>query len=386
MDPETYTLDVRDPISRYLPNYPRIRYTNERAGLPLNQRSPGPARHARFDELARDFLEAKRGDLSDREWRNIRNLIGSNNGPVRFFEGRLIHEISTGDIREYLEFAEARSTRGKLSPFTLRRHLSAVSGILRLAVERRLITTLPPLPRIKAKDAPRGWFSAIEYRRLCSTAHSLAQIDERVGRIENAADWHELGDLVALLVNCFLRPGEWKYLRHRHVTVDRIGPTPHLLIALERSKTGARAVASMPSAVKIYDRIVARSGCQPDDFLLLNRYSNRQTAQDKMWHLFRRLLRETGLGLDRYGRTRTLYSLRHTSLMLRLLKGENLDLLTLARAAGTSVPMLERFYLSHHTSALKLGALQSFKRDVANGSPASLRSIGTYSAAEGPKM
>lgn len=347
----------------------RIKQAEELASPPIHESaqdertavSNATACSCYFSDLANDFLDTKRPELSEREWRNLRNLIKSHNGPVRYFHAHEIGDLTTDAIRKYLRFAAEESTKGKLSPFTLRRHVSAVAGILRLAAERQLISAIPPMPRIKAKDAPRAWFPAAEYRRLCTTAHALGQNAQRRGDSQDAADWHELGDLIALLVNSFLRPGEWKNLRHRHIAADRRGPNPHLLIVLERSKTGARTVASMPSGVKIYDRIVARSGCSPDDHLFLNRYSNRQTAQDKVWRLFRKLLEKTGLRFDPHGRARTLYSLRHTSLMLRLLRAENLDLLTLARAGGTSVPMLERFYLSHLGPAMKLADLQSFK-------------------------
>ena len=176
-----------------------------------------------------------------------------------------------------------------------------------------------------------------------------------------AREWHELGDLIALQLNTFQRPSEWPHLRQRDVLVRRSGPNPHLLISLKRGKTGARVVPSMPAAVKVYDRIVARNGSNPEAYLFFNQYSNRQTAMEKAGRLFRELLDETGLRLDPFGRPRTLYSLRHSALMFRLLKAEDLDLLTLARAAGTSVAMLERFYCSHLQAEQKIANLQSFK-------------------------
>jgi hypothetical protein len=45
--------------------------------------------------------------------------------------------------------------------------------------------------------------------------------------------------------------------------------------------------------------------------------------------------------------------------MLRLLNGDNVDLLMLARNAGTSVDQLERFYLSHADPAMKVENLHS---------------------------
>lgn len=179
---------------------------------------------------------------------------------------------------------------------------------------------------------------------------------------DNTTEWAEMGDLVAFLLNTFLRPSEWPDLFQRDVVVHRSGPTPHLLISLRKGKTGARLVHSMPSAIKVFDRIVARNGADPDAYLFFSRYSNRATAQERAGRLFRQLLDHTGLRADPLGRPRTLYSIRHSALMFRLEKSDGtLDLVTLAKAAGTSVAMLERFYLNHHAPAMKLAALQSFK-------------------------
>lgn len=315
----------------------------------------------RFDRLVDDYLNFKRGDLCDREWRNLQNLFISSNGPGRYFSGKDVGDITTDGLRTYLRHAETYSRKGKLSGFTLNRHLSAVSGVLRLAKERQLIATVPEMPRVKTKDAPRSYFTQSEYRRLCSTAHSLAQRAQKANDARSAAEWDEIGDLVAFLLNTFLRPSEWTHLRQRDVAVTRSEPTPHLAIALKGGKTGARPVVTMPAAVRVYDRIVARNGGNPDKYIFFSQYLNRETATEKAGRLFRQLLDATGLRVDPFGRTRSLYCIRHSALMLRLLKSDGLDLLTLAKAAGTSVAMLERFYLSHHAPALKLRALQSFK-------------------------
>ena len=56
----------------------------------------------------------------------------------------------------------------------------------------------------------------------------------------------------------------------------------------------------------------------------------------------------------------TLYSLRHTSIMYRLLKGD-VDTLTLAKNARTSQAMIEKFYASRLTALMNLDKLHSFK-------------------------
>jgi hypothetical protein len=59
------------------------------------------------------------------------------------------------------------------------------------------------------------------------------------------------------------------------------------------------------------------------------------------------------------GQKRTIYSLRHTAIMFRLLYGRGIDLLTLARNARTSVDMIERFYASNLTAEMNIELLQS---------------------------
>jgi hypothetical protein len=71
---------------------------------------------------------------------------------------------------------------------------------------------------------------------------------------------------------------------------------------------------------------------------------------------------EAQLKYDRFDNPRTLYSLRHSALMFRLLNSEQPDIFFLARNALTSVQQLERFYLSHIESRMKIESLHSFKR------------------------
>lgn len=74
---------------------------------------------------------------------------------------------------------------------------------------------------------------------------------------------------------------------------------------------------------------------------------------------FRRLLEATNLRIGKRGQVRTLYSLRHTSIMFRLLYGRGIDLLTLARNARTSVEMIEKFYASELSAEMNVDLLHS---------------------------
>ena len=62
------------------------------------------------------------------------------------------------------------------------------------------------------------------------------------------------------------------------------------------------------------------------------------------------------------GKNKTLYSLRHTGIHFRLINSENLDMITLAKSANTSVEMLQRFYLKGAEVERNIEKLHSFKK------------------------
>ena len=97
-----------------------------------------------------------------------------------------------------------------------------------------------------------------------------------------------------------------------------------------------------------------------DDYVFFPQYKNREYALQTMRRQFDYILQEASLKYDRAGRPRTLYSLRHTALMLRLIYGGGVDIFVLAKNALTSVDQLERFYLSHAETRMKVENLHSY--------------------------
>ncbi len=98
------------------------------------------------------------------------------------------------------------------------------------------------------------------------------------------------------------------------------------------------------------------------DYVYFPEHQNREYAPQTMRRQFEIIVDAAGLRYDARGRARTLYSLRHTALMFRLLHGGKIDIFLLARNALTSVDQLEWFYLSHYESRMRIEELQSFKR------------------------
>lgn len=333
--------------------------------LPVGAKPPKDLRYA-FASLADEFVTSreKRAGKDLRAQRgatDTRKLVEAKNGLKAFFGKQDITTITTGRIREYLVFAEEQSTKGELSASTRSKHLVTLNLILKAAYEKQLLLTLPILPKQKTVDNPRPWFDQAEYRKLWMTARKLAKEAADVGDESKAKHYEELHDFVVFMVNTFLRPSEWANLRHRHVKEVVDGDTPHISITVADGKTKPRMVYSMPKGLDVYQRVSARTGSNRDNYLFKNQYFNRKTALSKMRADFENLLKAADLEVDGFGKKRTMYSLRHSAIMFRLLLGDNVDYQTLVRNAGTSIDQLHRFYASHLDPVMNLGNLQSFR-------------------------
>ncbi len=98
---------------------------------------------------------------------------------------------------------------------------------------------------------------------------------------------------------------------------------------------------------------------KPDDYLFLPNIHDRRSAMILLTGYFNKCLITANLKIGNLNQNRTLYSLRHTAIMFRLLYGKNIDLLTLARNARTSVRMIEEFYASNLTAEMNIDLIQS---------------------------
>ena len=130
-------------------------------------------------------------------------------------------------------------------------------------------------------------------------------------------------------------------------------------------------MTSMPRAAIYYKKLRALRLEQlgdpnaniDDDYVFMPNHDNRKYAYRQIARRFDVVLKEADLKNDEMGDVRTLYSLRHTSLMYRMKYGGEIDALKLARNARTSVEMLERFYLSRLESSQFTEVLHAKKQN-----------------------
>ena len=170
--------------------------------------------------------------------------------------------------------------------------------------------------------------------------------------------------MILFMVNTPIRPTDLRVLKHKHIAIVR-EPNQFLRLTHPPTKNHSSPVVSMPTTIEVYERIKARHVAakyeniedvhlfQPDSPL------NRDYALQQLHRQFDFLLEMSALKRDNNGQSRTLYSLRHTAIMLRLINGRGINLLSLARNARTSVEMIDRFYAKHLTAEMNVVDLQS---------------------------
>ena len=327
----------------------------ERNLLPLGS-SPS------FERCARELLHEQdnliaRGERNPLLNRNDQQMFKADMLP--YFQGMDVKQISFKHIDAYVTKIASRD----LSPSTIKKHLNLLHKILTYAQREGLIDRLPTLPKVKQVDTPRGWFTQEQYEVLRKTTINLIA-KNTVVRSHQITD--ELRHLITFLVNSFLRPSDIKLLRHRNVEV--VHKEQHYLrIQTEQSKTINSPVVTMESAVGIYKDLLAHQKKMnrphgPNDYLFFPHLENRNFAMQTMRRQLDVVLEEAKLKFSANGEPRTLYSLRHSAIMFRLTLGENIDLLTLARNARTSVDIIERFYARPLQAEMNINQLQSMRK------------------------
>jgi hypothetical protein len=110
-----------------------------------------------------------------------------------------------------------------------------------------------------------------------------------------------------------------------------------------QGKRGMRKSKFRPEAIAIFERVVKRGNLQPDDLLSAEHHRDG----------FRELLIAAGLR----SAGRNLKCPLSTGLMLTILRNPRINLKLLAENAGTSVAMLDQFYLKRLTVDMDVAEL-----------------------------
>jgi site-specific recombinase XerD len=325
-----------------------------------------------FKLLAEQTIESERarvirGEFAHHSLTMLRSRLYKH--VIPYFANRNIQDIDYEAIAKFTQHL----SKLKLSSITITQYLIALRKVFNYALAKELINKVPLLPKVKVSSTPRGGFDLDEYKILIRTAKNLSKIKDehkepthrnKAGGIYTARQSvpKEMAWLIGFMVNSFVRPVDIKLMQHKHIQIIR-GDHIYLRLTLPETKRHKLQIVTLRPAVRIYEALKSymskRGLASADDYLFLPEIKDREAAVYLMGKYFRNILEQTGLRDGSLGQKRTIYSLRHTAIMFRLLYGRGIDLLTLARNARTSVDMIERFYASNLTAEMNIELLQS---------------------------
>lgn len=345
----------------------------ELPGMAAVAQAPAAPSSPSFGELAarvavNEQARASRGEFSLGSWQVMRNRLDAHILP-RWAETP-VHEINHLAL---LEFTQHLSLR--FSTTTVSQYLVVVRKVLAFAVAMGELEKLPEFPKVKIHTTPRGAFTPSEYWQIIRCARRLRgqtypesadtlRASYKIRRAEQTLP-PDLAWAIGFMVHSFIRPSDLKTLKHRHVEVVR-SSSLYLRLTLPETKRHGKPIVTLQAAVRIYRELrnqqVASGHGGPDDYLFLPHLKDRNYAHWVLNFHFNWVLARTGLKQGPHGQPRSLYSLRHSAITFRLLYGQGIDLLTLARNARTSVDVINRHYASTVTGEQNIALLQSRRR------------------------
>lgn len=286
-----------------------------------------------------------------------------------FFKSRSLNKINAEVLAEFITFL----TDKKLTVSTIQGYMAHTRKLLKLLCRRGLIQAVPAFPSIKAQLTSRGAFTLTEYRSILRTSKLLRAVTFSDWGPRNKA-WirseyhqmpHEMNWLIRFMVYTFVRPGDIRQIKNKHIEIIR-GAYHYLRLNLPEVKRHKAATVSLSPAVGIFEHVLAyqtaRGYGKPDDYVFFPEEQNRRLVLDITGWAFNWILKELGIKAGPHGTDRTLYSLRHTAITFRLIYGGNIDLLTLARNARTSVEMIDKFYASTLSAEMNIALLHGKRR------------------------
>ena len=320
--------------------------------------------------LANELARSQRGEYALGSYQVLRNRLDAHILP-RWGNQPPSH-INFLALMEFTQFLSKT-----FSTTTISQYMVAVRKVLSYAVAIGELDKLPEFPKIKIVTTPRGAFTPSEYWKIIRTARRLSGQQYPASADEIRANYKirvaeqrmppDLARAIAFMLNSFIRPSDLKTLKHRHVEIVRANNT-YLRLTLPETKSHGRPIVTLQPAVRCYQQICKQQATTghggADDYLFLPALQDRNYAHWVLNFHFNWVLAETGLKMGPHGQPRSLYSLRHSSITFRLLYGQGIDLLTLARNARTSVEVINTHYASTVTGEQNIALLQSRRTRV----------------------
>ncbi len=273
------------------------------------------------------------------QWTDTNRLLRRTNGLLDYFGNKDVNKITTIDIERFFE--QLPLNNKPLSTTYMNKHKNLLKRILDSANRTDII-----YPRLRGvKPNPRGYFNIQEYKKLRDGALKLVGMTFNTQNGSEYQITEELHSFIIFMTGSMLRPtvSEIYSLKFEDIKVRELDDVKYLEFAINR-KNKPMLVQTLPTSYYAYEDIIERRPKhKQSDYLFAPQYDNRRTAMRYISSQFKQLLIELNMQKGKLGEDRTLYSLRHSSLIYNLSQ-PNVDLLDIARRADTSMKMIQDYY------------------------------------------
>ena len=273
------------------------------------------------------------------QWTDTNRLLRRTNGLLDYFGNKDVNKITTIDIERFFE--QLPLNNKPLSTTYMNKHKNLLKRILDSANRTDII-----YPRLRGvKPNPRGYFNIQEYKKLRDGALKLVGMTFNTQNGSEYQITEELHSFIIFMTGSMLRPtvSEIYSLKFEDIKVRELDDVKYLEFAINR-KNKPMLVQTLPTSYYAYEDIIERRPKhKQSDYLFAPQYDNRRTAMRYISAQFKQLLIELKMQKGKLGEDRTLYSLRHSSLIYNLSQ-PNVDLLDIARRADTSMKMIQDYY------------------------------------------
>ena len=317
--------------------------------------------------IKEDEQRAERGEISKRYAESQRNIVKGY--LIQQFGSYEVSEIDYGLLDEFKNDLHRR----QLSSSTIKLAFSTLGKIFNYALRYGYIKNAPLKPKVKVKDNPRSFLPLAQYKELRRVSMLALgkefELRQRKGvksgqgkLLRRVTVTKDLIYAIPFMVYTFIRPSDLKTMQHRHIEIRSGARGDYLYMPIPETKKHDKPITSLPRAAYYYKKLREHHQKigygRDEDFLFLPDMLNRDSAYDKIANQF-----EAALSLlkEKPAEAITLYALRHTAIMYRLIYGGEINLLTLARNARTSIAMIERFYASRLEGGMVVDELQKKK-------------------------
>lgn len=286
-----------------------------------------------------------------------------------FFKKHSLAKINTQVLSEFIAFL----THKNLAASTLQGYMAQMRKVLHLLLKKGLIKSIPEFAPLKSSPNSRGAFTITEYRAIVKKCKQLRKVTyEDWGEGKKPwirSEYHqmpfEMNWLIRFMIYTFIRPGDIRQIKNKHIEIIQ-GNYNYLRLNLPEIKRHKAATVSLPPAVNIFKNLLTyqqdKGYGNPDDYVFFPEEKNRLLVLNIAGWAFNWILKELNLKTGPHGTRRSLYSLRHSAITFRLIYGSNIDLLTLARNARTSVEMIDKFYASTLSAEMNIALLHGKRR------------------------